>query len=95
MSTKPIKPYVLRKEEAEHDIFNAVKESAQTIPWCTVEDILTNILHQVREQAERERAIALQSYKEELAEYEKEYEKEAVKEDEKEADDEVGKEVSE
>lgn len=76
---KPIKPYVLRKEEAERDIFNAVNDSAKTIPWCTVEDILTNILHQVRAQAEKERAIAKQSYDKELAEFNK-VEKEAEKE---------------
>ena len=87
MSTKPIKPYVLRKDEAERDIFNAVKESAKIIPWCSVEDILTNILHQVRARAEKERAIARQRYDKELAEYikaEEESEKEAVKEAEKE-----------
>ena len=83
MSTKPIKPYVLRKEEAESDIFNAVNDSAKTIPWCTVEDILTNILHQVRAHAEKERAIAKQRYDKELAEYikaEEEAEKETANE---------------
>lgn len=83
MSTKPIKPYVLRKEDAERDIFNAVNDSAKTIPWCTVEDILTNILHQVRAQAEKERAIAKQSYDKELAEFnkaEEEAEEEAANE---------------
>jgi hypothetical protein len=76
---KPIKPYVLRKEEAERDIFNAVNDSAKTIPWCSVEDILTNILHQVRAQAEKERAIARQNYDKELAEFDK-AEEEAEKE---------------
>lgn len=85
---KPIKPYVLRKDEAERDIFNAVNDSAKTIPWCSVEDILTNILHQVREQAERERAIAKQRYDKELAEYIK-AEEEAEKETEKETENEV------
>ena len=87
MSTKPIKPYVLRKEDAARDIFNAVNDSAKTIPWCSVEDILTNFLHQVRELAEKERAIARQRYDKELAEYikaEEESEKKAVKEAEEE-----------
>ncbi|MBO5967852.1 MAG: hypothetical protein J6S14_05065 [Clostridia bacterium] len=89
-NNKPVKPFVLRKEEAENGIFNAVAESAQTIPWCSIEDILTNLLHQVRAQAENERAIAKQSYDKAIEEYNaKEAKKEAVKEAVKEAEKEV------
>lgn len=68
-NNKPVKPFVLQKEEAENGIFNAVNEAAKTIPWCSLEDILTNLLHQVRAQAENERVIARQSYDKAIEEY--------------------------
>jgi hypothetical protein len=74
--TQPEIPFVLRKELAESNILHAVNESAKAIPFCTIEDILTNLLHQVRERADNEREIARQSYKKQMAEYIKKAEKE-------------------
>lgn len=77
MSNKPEIPFVLRHEEAENKIFNAVSESAKTIPFCSIESILTCILHQVREQAKAERTYAAKLYEKQMEEYkEKEAEKE-------------------
>lgn len=72
-------PYVLRKEKAENDIFNAVNESAKKVPFCTLEDILTNLLHQVREQARLERDNALIAYEKEVEEYNRKEAEEEVK----------------
>lgn len=69
--TKPQKPFVLRKEEAENNIFNAVNDAAHEIPFCTIEDILTNLLHQVRAQAKNEREIARRDYEKQMEEYTK------------------------
>lgn len=70
--TKPPIPFALRYEEADKNIFNAVNEAAKVnkIPFYLLEEILVNILHQVRENAnielEKERAL----YAKQLAEYE-------------------------
>lgn len=69
--TKPQKPFALRKAEAETEIFNAVNEAAKTIPFCSLEDILTNLLHQVRAQANNEREIARRDYEKQMEEYNK------------------------
>lgn len=73
---KPQIPFALRYEEADKKIFNAVNESAKVnrIPYYLLEEILVNILHQVRENAqielENERAL----YEKQLAEYEEQKE---------------------
>lgn len=72
MSKKPETPFVIRHAEAENKIFNAVNESAKNIPFCSVEQILTNILHQVRELANKERKNAAALYNEQLKAYENE-----------------------
>lgn len=68
---KPILPLCLRHEEAENKIFNAVNESAKIIPFYQIEGILTNLLHQVREQANAERDKAARLYEKQLEEYNK------------------------
>ncbi len=75
-NSKPPIPPVLLHEGAEENIFNAVSEAAKVIPFYQIEEILTNILHQVRAQAENERTRARQTYKQQMEEYEKESEKE-------------------
>ena len=77
--TKPSVPFALLHEDAENKIFDAVNESAKVnkIPFFLLEGILTNILHQVREQAQAERENAAKLYEKQLAEYE-----ESEKEDE-------------
>lgn len=67
--SKPQKPFVLLKEEAEDTIFNAVSEAANAIPFCTIEDILTNLLHQVRAKADKERETLRDAYEKQMAEY--------------------------
>ena len=74
MSKQPEIPFALRHEMAENTIFNAVSESAKSVPFFLLEGILTNILHQVREQAKVERANAVATYNEQMEEYKKESE---------------------
>ena len=74
-NTKPIRPFVLDHEDAENRIFNAVSESSKVIPFCSLESILTNILHQVREHAKAEREAAAEDYNMQLEEYSKKAEK--------------------
>lgn len=66
---KPNKPFLLRHEEAENTIFDAVDESAKQVPFYLLEGILTNILHQVRAKAKEERDNALRDYDKQLQEY--------------------------
>ena len=79
----PRKPTVLLHEEAESNIFEAVKESARIIPFYQIEGILTNILHQVRAQANVERENAARLYEKQLAEYEEASKKKKLKERDK------------
>lgn len=73
---KPQIPFALRYEDADKKIFNAVNESAKVnrIPYYLLEEILVNILYQVRENAkielENERAL----YEKQSAEYEEQKE---------------------
>lgn len=71
--TKPSIPFVLLHEEAGNKIFNAVNEAASVykIPFCAIEQILTNILHQIREQTNIELEQAKQAYQKQLEEYNK------------------------
>ena len=81
--TKPQIPSSLLYEDAENKIFGAVNGAhhQNSIPFYLLEGILTNILHQVREQAEAERENARRTYQKQMEEYEKaEEEKEAEKE---------------
>lgn len=66
---KPILPLCMRLDEAEVKIFNAINESAKIIPFYQIEGILTNLLHQVREQADAERDRAASIYEKQLQEY--------------------------
>ena len=70
------KPFCLEYDEAENKIFSAVDESAKVnkIPFYLLEGILTNILHQVRENAKAEKANAARSYEKQMKEYEAETE---------------------
>lgn len=88
--TQPKKPFVLQYEEAEKDIFNAVSKSAKVngVPFYLLEGILTNLLHQVREQAKIERDNAERLYEKELEEYESAEKEAEEKETESEVDEE-------
>ena len=79
---KPRIPLALLHEDAENKIFNAVNESAKVnkIPFFLLEGILTNILHQVREQAKVERENATRAYEKQMEEYNKEQAEEEGKE---------------
>lgn len=81
--TIPPIPSALLYEDAEDKIFGAVNSAAKQngIPFYLLEGILTNILHQVRAQAEAERENARQTYKKQMEEYEK-----AMEEKEKEGE---------
>lgn len=70
---KPNKPFALRYESAENKIFSAISESVREdkVPFYLLEGILTNILHQVREQANIERENASKTYRKQLEEYKK------------------------
>ena len=74
--SKPNKPFCLEYDEAENKIFSAVDESAKVnkIPFYLLEGILTNLLHQVRENAKAEKANAARSYEKQMKEYEAETE---------------------
>ena len=69
--TEPTIPFVLRYDSAENKIFSAVNESAKVekIPFYLLEGILTNILHQVREQASAERENATRLYEKQMEEH--------------------------
>ena len=69
--TQPKKPLAMLHEEAETIIFNAIKKAAALLPFYLLESILTNLLHQVREQAEAERLKAKKLYEKQMEEYEK------------------------
>lgn len=72
--TKPQKPFCLEYDEAENKIFSAVSESAKKVPFYLIEGILTNLLHQVRENAKAEKANAALLYEKQIKEYEAETE---------------------
>lgn len=75
-NNKPSIPFVLRYDSAEEKIFSAINESAKVekIPFYLLEGILTNILHQVREQATAERENAARLYEQQMEEYNKDNE---------------------
>ena len=62
---KPTLPFILQYEEAERNITDAVNRAVKIngVPFYLVDGILTNILHQVRLNAEKERTEAMQAYK--------------------------------
>ena len=72
--TKPKKPFCLEYDEAEGEIFSAVSESAKKVPFYLIEGILTNLLHQVRENAKAEKVNAARAYEQQMKEYEAETE---------------------
>ena len=69
--TQPKKPLAMLHEEAETIIFNAIKTAAALLPFYLLENILTNLLHQVREQAKAERSNAERLYEKQMEDYEK------------------------
>jgi hypothetical protein len=68
---KPIPPLALRYGQAKSRICNAVNDAAQFdgIPFFMLESILTDILHQARENAKKEREEAMRSYDKQMAEF--------------------------
>lgn len=73
---EPKKPFCLEYTEAENKIFNAIQESVTVnkIPFYLLEGILTNILHQVRENAKTEKENASIIYLKQMQEYKAETE---------------------
>lgn len=72
-NNKPTRPFCLEYGEAESEICNAINKAINVnkIPCFLLEGILTNLLHQTKEQAKIERANAAKSYGEQMAEYNK------------------------
>lgn len=68
---KPVRPFSLDYEEAKSKIAEAVNEATQIVPFCLLEDMISDLARQVQECARNERERARISYERELAEYEK------------------------
>ena len=69
--TKPKKPFALEHEEAKTEIIEAVNNahSVHGVPFVFLEDTLTILLYQVKENARAEREMARQSYEKQMEEY--------------------------
>ena len=82
-STLPVKPFSLKHAEAKRDLYNAVNNVNKVcgVPFYLIEDILTELLHQVKDNARIERENSLREYEKQLEEYKKqEAENEGVNE---------------
>jgi hypothetical protein len=68
---KPNKPFCLDYEEASVEIFNAISQSSQAhnIPFYLLENIILNVLTQIREGKRNELEMARQSYEQQLQAY--------------------------
>ena len=71
---KKEKPFSLEYAEAKSKIVNAVNEATQVhgVPFYLLEDLIGNILQEVRNCADNERRNAQASYEKQIAESEKE-----------------------
>ena len=71
--TPPVRPFCLEYEDAQREIVASVNAivSKHKIPFYLLENIITNLAHQVSKNAEIERAEARQTYRTQLDEYEK------------------------
>lgn len=71
---KETKPFSLDYAEAKRKVVNAVNEATQVhgVPFYLLEDVLENILCQVKQCAENERRNAQVSYEKQIAESKKE-----------------------
>ena len=72
-TSQPTKPFCLDYEEATAEIVNAISQSSQehNIPFYLLENIILNILTQIREGKRNELEMARQSYEQQLQAYTK------------------------
>ena len=69
----PIKPISLEYVAAKNKIITSINDAINKhkLPYFFVEEILTNILTSVKNEAKRERDLALAKYQQEMVEFKK------------------------
>ena len=69
-TTMPVRPMILRKAEAEHDIVHEINtvSAKHGIPFYELYDILFRLCTEVKEKAELERRDAEMAYHKQLSE---------------------------